>query len=184
MGLEHMSAIWKVIAGFLIVFIITASLLFIFNRNILRSGAPSFLKTIIVLLFQPDDLYESLFYQRLDIKKSPYSLKFSFAHRYPGRHIIGFLFYNENEQIDNIKDLDIKGTFECKSKENIIIPRSIHPLYYYFVKEGYGVVLFEYNVPGEMPIKGTITCNIYFEFLPDWMYYNAPTLVVKKISDL
>jgi hypothetical protein len=172
------------IVGFLLVLLVV---IWTFNSTILRSNSPAVLKTIVQLIAPPDNLYEPLSEEFIDIKRGVSTKRISYDHRYMGSHEIGIYFDNPDESLFlKNPELKLSASIECRVGTDIYLSRIVESGSHFIGKRGSGYSLITYKVPQDMPSDKTINCTLALAGLNADFFnkYGPARIYVKKISDV
>ena len=172
----------NLVLSFILILIIIFIGLSLFNKTILRSNSPGFLKAIVTLMIPPSDLYEYLAVENVKDNNSMIVLRFK--HNYVGSHSIDLLLLNEDRSIRYLNDKKITGIVKCSLGENTKINKNIIKSQPFIWKNGTGVTLLSYNVPEKLPLNGEIVCEVSFSNFDHSLSDMNAMLVINKNSDL
>jgi hypothetical protein len=137
-----------------------------FNTSILSSNTPKALRLLVQALAPPADLYSPLGAVALDVSHGGAIVRFEFSNKYVGQHVVGLQLTKFSESLylsnkDTRPPLNLKLAMGFATGSPQTIKRNARPSYDPFLgKGGGGFIVYEYNVPNDLPIAQKITCEV------------------------
>lgn len=143
-------------------------LIFVFRRAIMSTSyAPKTLRLLLQLFVPPDDFYDLLVNEELDISKKDVVKQFEFKNKYLGNHDVGIIleeFASELHNVPSDKKYKLKLIMEISfyTDNRLILSRVIERSYDSFVrnrKQG-GFTFIYYKCPEDLPVNKIIICKV------------------------
>ncbi|MBU4488532.1 MAG: hypothetical protein KKI13_05650 [Candidatus Omnitrophica bacterium] len=158
-----------------------------FNSYILRNSKSEGLRVLVQMLMPPDDLYDYLMYEKIDVTKAGAVREFTFKNKYLGRHSFGIVLDNYSQDLYfNKSALKLKMQVSFYIENNLYISHTVESDYYSFTGRHKGGFGFDsYRCPDDLPKDKIITCRIAV-ITPDKEIsdkYGPIMFYVKKMSD-
>jgi len=173
------------VSGVILILLASAAL---FNKTILRSNVPVWVKSVVILLFPPNNIYDPLVVETLDISDGHAKTNVAINNRYMGSHEIGLLFSKFDPALlyQRKYELHLLANITCYVGDELHYSQSLNMGDPFLGKIGSGFSLATYVVPKDLPLDQSINCvfsvsNLNKEFVEK---YGPVKLYIKKISDL
>ena len=135
--------------------------LWLFNSGILRTNSPAFMKSLAQIFFPPEDLYEVLLSEPVDLSIIPLENQTTFSHKYHGAYEVGLIFsaFSSNDYFSNSL-LSVTSKIECRLGDEIIYSSSSYEGEPFLGRYGNGFSLLSYEVPENLSLDKSIGCSI------------------------
>jgi hypothetical protein len=176
--------------------IVLILLLFIttFNEMVLRNNFPAWSKTLVQIFNPPEDFFERLTVEPLDIVDGQAGQTVAINHKYVGLHEMGLLFskfdsnlYGEyNRKYNGKYKFHLLAKIKCFEGDKLLFEQSISDSSPFLGKAGGGFHLIHYKVPNDLPLNETVNCELFVSDLDMALVEKIGPVrfFVGKLSDL
>lgn len=165
--------------------------IFLLNKAILSSNTPKVMRLIVLAVAPPNDLYDYLTNEGIDVSKKGLIKRFEFRNKYVGRYDVGILldkFTNELYFVPLSQRYNLKLRMEVNFyvKNLLILSRVVENKYDPFIgRKGKGFSFIIYDCPKDLPHDKLIACEVKV-IEPDITLtttYGPARFYIKKMSD-
>jgi hypothetical protein len=176
---------------FLLMLIIPILASLLLNKIILSSEAPKALRLFIMAVAPPNDLYDFLIKEEIDLSEKNSIRHYEFKNKYTGTHDVGILLkkFSADQYFKPISqryDLKLKLQVNFYMQNRLLLSRVAEHKYDPFLGlNGNGFSFFYYECPEDLPLNKLITCEIQIiepdsKLLAD---YGPVSFYIRKMSD-